>query len=241
MRWRSMGELLRFRLLHRRFRTSQGCGTCDSLWFEVAVVSSIFAFGSIFFGHFEERTPRWRKVLKLLLFIAVVTALSAFLGRTWAFAIPGAGLARSCRHSCRLASQQGDQRMDGRAERQVLRARGWSRQKYPDGSAAKLHRRLRQDIRQRPHRYHRRPLGRRVGAGAVGAEHHAGNAGVLEDRAVGPERLAAAGRLAAERLAWRRGRASPRSARSPQPRTDRGSAPARRSPGNRDRRRRSRR
>ena len=56
----------------------------DSLWFEVAVVSSIFAFGNIFFGHFEERTPRWRKVLKMLLFIAVVTGLSAFLGRAGA-------------------------------------------------------------------------------------------------------------------------------------------------------------
>jgi hypothetical protein len=45
----------------------------DTLWFEVAVVSSMFAFGHIFFGHFEERTPRWRKALKLVAFIALVT------------------------------------------------------------------------------------------------------------------------------------------------------------------------
>ena len=57
----------------------------DSLWFEVAVVTGIFAFGGIFFGHFEERTSRWRRVLKLLLFVAVVAGLSAFLGRAWAF------------------------------------------------------------------------------------------------------------------------------------------------------------
>jgi uncharacterized membrane protein YfcA len=61
----------------------------DSLWFEVAVVTSIFAFGSIFFGHFEERTARWRKVAKLVAFTAVVVALSAFLGREWAFAFLG--------------------------------------------------------------------------------------------------------------------------------------------------------
>jgi hypothetical protein len=49
----------------------------------------MFAFGNIFFGHFEECTPRWRKVLKLLFFIAVVTGLSAFLGRAWAFGFLG--------------------------------------------------------------------------------------------------------------------------------------------------------
>ena len=57
-----------------------------------------------------------------------------------------------------------------------------------------------QDVGQRPDRFHRRPLGRGVGAGAVRPEHHAGNAGFLEDRAVGPERLAAPCRLSAERL-----------------------------------------
>ena len=61
----------------------------ESLLFEVAVVSSMFAFGNIFFGHFEEHTPRWRKALKMLLFIAVVIGLSAFLGRAWAFGFLG--------------------------------------------------------------------------------------------------------------------------------------------------------
>ena len=61
----------------------------DSLWFEVAVVTGLFAFGSIFFGHFEERAPRWRKVLKLVLFIAITAGLSAFLGRAWALGFLG--------------------------------------------------------------------------------------------------------------------------------------------------------
>ena len=61
----------------------------NTLWFEVAVVSSMFAFGNIFFGHFEENTPRWRKALKMVLFIAVVVGLSAFLGRAWAFGFLG--------------------------------------------------------------------------------------------------------------------------------------------------------
>ena len=61
----------------------------DSLWFEVTVVTGIFAFGSIFFGHFEQHTPRWRKVLKLVLFIAITAGLSAFLGRAWALGFLG--------------------------------------------------------------------------------------------------------------------------------------------------------
>ncbi len=57
----------------------------NTLWFEVAVVCGIFAFGSIFFGHFEEHTPRYRKVLKLIFFNVVVVLLSKYLGRIWSF------------------------------------------------------------------------------------------------------------------------------------------------------------
>jgi len=33
----------------------------NSLWFEVAIVSIIYAVGNIVFGHFEERTPKFRR------------------------------------------------------------------------------------------------------------------------------------------------------------------------------------
>ncbi len=65
----------------------------DTLWFEVAVVTGIFAFGNIFFGHFEERTPKWRRALKVAIFVAVVTGLSALLGRAWGFGFLGVMLA----------------------------------------------------------------------------------------------------------------------------------------------------
>jgi hypothetical protein len=64
----------------------------ESLWVEVAVVSTITAVGSIFFGHFEERTPKWRKVLKLLSFIIGTTVISAAAGRIWAFTFIGISL-----------------------------------------------------------------------------------------------------------------------------------------------------
>lgn len=52
-----------------------------SLWFEVAVVSIIYALGNILFGHFEERTHKWRRVTKYLLTIIIVLALSYYFGR----------------------------------------------------------------------------------------------------------------------------------------------------------------
>ena len=53
------------------------------MWYEVAIISLIFAIGNIFFGHFEELTPKWKKLLKLFLFIGVSLAISFFFGRTW--------------------------------------------------------------------------------------------------------------------------------------------------------------
>ena len=54
-------------------------------WFEVALVAAIFAIGNILFGHFEERTPKWRRVLKVILFLAVTRAVSVQFGRPWSF------------------------------------------------------------------------------------------------------------------------------------------------------------
>jgi Mn2+/Fe2+ NRAMP family transporter len=54
----------------------------DSLWFEVAVVSIIYALGNIFFGHFEEQTPKTRRVAKYLLAILIVCSISIFVNRT---------------------------------------------------------------------------------------------------------------------------------------------------------------
>ena len=57
----------------------------DTLWFEIAVVCGLTAFGSICMGHFEERTPKWRKALKLLVSNAMVVLLAVYAGRAWAF------------------------------------------------------------------------------------------------------------------------------------------------------------
>jgi ABC-type Na+ efflux pump permease subunit len=61
----------------------------DTLWFEVAIVSIVIALGHIALGHFEERTPRWRKLLKYVLALGLVLALSMVFGRRAALTVLG--------------------------------------------------------------------------------------------------------------------------------------------------------
>jgi len=61
----------------------------DTLWFEVAVVCGLTALGGIYFGHFEEKTPKIRRVVKLLAFNSVAVMLSVYAGREWSFGFIG--------------------------------------------------------------------------------------------------------------------------------------------------------
>ncbi len=59
----------------------------NSLWFEIAIVSITFTLGHILLGHFEERSPRTRKLIKYLVTLMVVVGLSLCFGRTVAFSV----------------------------------------------------------------------------------------------------------------------------------------------------------
>src|SRR5690349_19441399 len=59
----------------------------NSLWFEIALVSIIYALGNTLFGHFEERTPKWRRVGKYVLTLIIVIAVSIYFGRTAAIVL----------------------------------------------------------------------------------------------------------------------------------------------------------
>lgn len=63
--------------------------TTDSLWFEIAIVSIIYAVGNMVMGHFEEQTPKIRRVAKYLLTILFVCGISALLGRTISMIVLG--------------------------------------------------------------------------------------------------------------------------------------------------------
>jgi hypothetical protein len=57
----------------------------ETLWFDASIVLGIFAIGNILFGHFEAHRPKWRRLLKVVLFLAIVLTLSAYVGRIWAY------------------------------------------------------------------------------------------------------------------------------------------------------------
>jgi hypothetical protein len=53
----------------------------NTLWFEIAVVSIIYALGNILMGHFEEQTPKIRRVSKYLMTLLIVCGISFYFGR----------------------------------------------------------------------------------------------------------------------------------------------------------------
>ena len=61
-----------------------------NIWIDIAFVASGFAIGNILFGHFEERTPKWRRVLKFFMFTALIAVISSTAGRMWSIAFVGA-------------------------------------------------------------------------------------------------------------------------------------------------------
>ncbi len=56
--------------------------TTESFWFEIAIVSIIYAIGNMTMGHFEEQTPKMRRVGKYLLTLLIVCLVSYSFGRT---------------------------------------------------------------------------------------------------------------------------------------------------------------
>ena len=59
----------------------------DTPWFDVAVVATLFAVGNILFGRFVEHQPRWHRLLKLVVALAVLAAVSTTAGRVWAYGV----------------------------------------------------------------------------------------------------------------------------------------------------------
>ena len=63
--------------------------TTESLWFEIAVVSIIYALGNILMGHFEERTPKIRRVGKYVLTLILICGISFSFGRAVSMTLLG--------------------------------------------------------------------------------------------------------------------------------------------------------
>jgi len=95
-------------------------------WFEIAVVCGLTALGTILLGHWEERTPKWRRVAKLAILCGVSVLLSATLGRAWFFGLLGVMLlAALIIHGWWLPYRHGINGWTGEPREKYYKLRGW--------------------------------------------------------------------------------------------------------------------
>ncbi len=99
----------------------------NTLWFEIALVCGITAFGSIFFGHFEEHTPKIRRVAKLILLILVTVLLSKYLGRAWSFGFLGLMILGILYIHGFWLPRKGINGLTGQPKEKYYKLRGWTR------------------------------------------------------------------------------------------------------------------
>jgi len=104
----------------------------NSLWFEIAIVTIFILFGHIFLGHFEERSPKWRKVAKWLATVIIIVSISVFFGRTIAFVILGLALIPIAYVHGILLPKKGINGWTGEPKSKYYEFRGWSKNIFGD-------------------------------------------------------------------------------------------------------------
>lgn len=97
------------------------------MWFEVAIMSTLFAVGHIYFGHFEEQTPKWRKLAKLVLFIGLTILISEFAGRTAFFIFLGVMLLFVIIIHAWWLPKMGINGLTGEPREKYYELRGWTK------------------------------------------------------------------------------------------------------------------
>ncbi len=96
-----------------------------NLWIDVAVVSTMFAVGNIVFGHFEARTPKWRRILKLFVITGLLALVSSTAGRAWSASLVGAMLAAAAIVHAWWLPKHGINPWTGEPKAQYYALRGW--------------------------------------------------------------------------------------------------------------------
>jgi hypothetical protein len=97
----------------------------DSMGYDLAVVASIFAVGGILFGHFEERTPKVRRVAKFVLFMGLTAVLSATLGRAAVYVMLAVFFGAFVVIHGWWLPKQGVNGLTGEPRRRYYELRGW--------------------------------------------------------------------------------------------------------------------
>jgi hypothetical protein len=105
----------------------------ESLWFEVSIVTFIFLLGNIFLGHFEERSPKWRKLMKYFVTLAIVLGISIYFGRTAAFILLGIAFLPVIYIHGILLPRKGINGWTGEPRDKYYEFRGWDKELKNEG------------------------------------------------------------------------------------------------------------
>ena len=99
------------------------------MWYEIAVMSTLVVIGNIFFGHFEEKTPKWQRLLKFAAYTTIFCLISYYFGRTWFHVSMGmASLFPMMVHVWWLP-KKGINGLTGEPKEKYYELRGWSEKK----------------------------------------------------------------------------------------------------------------
>jgi hypothetical protein len=99
----------------------------NSLWFEISVVTILFLLGHIFLGHFEERSPKLRKLVKYILTLVIVVTVSLYLGRIYALSLLALALIAVIYVHGILLPRKGINGWTGEPKSKYYEFRGWDK------------------------------------------------------------------------------------------------------------------
>jgi len=107
----------------------------DTLWFEIAIVSIFYLLGNIFLGHFEERSPNWRKLVKYLVTVAIIVAISQFFGQAVALIVLGLTLIPVFYVHAIVLPKKGINGWTGEPKAKYYEFRGWDKNIFGEQTA----------------------------------------------------------------------------------------------------------
>ncbi len=101
----------------------------NTYWFDFAMVSLIYAIGNIVMGHFEEHTPKWRRILKYLLTIVVVILIVHYSNRYFAYGFLSLFFLFAIYIHGYVLPKKGINGLTGEPKDKYYELRGWDKEK----------------------------------------------------------------------------------------------------------------
>lgn len=98
----------------------------NNIWFDITMVTLLFLLGNIFPGHFEERSLRWRTLVKYIVTLIIVLSISMFFGQAVALISLGVSLIPVVYIHGVLLPRKGINGWTGEPKSRYYEFRGWS-------------------------------------------------------------------------------------------------------------------